>query len=239
MLIEELGARIRKRREERGLKQADIAAGLTVSAQAVSKWERGENAPDIALLPKLSSLLDVSVDWLLGLTEGGREVFEATVFVSAMEGFAKKSVTMPPAEVAAWANGFFYHLTEAALKHDGVPVKQTGDGLLAFFTGPNHQGRAVLAAERAAKTIGPGLQVALASGLIYLGALGHPDYQAPDITGSAVNEAFLVLAESVGPIVMTGPVAEALDGGPSLAAPVKRKIALLEKEVALYAIAEK
>ena len=66
MNLKELGKRIRAQREKCRLKQVDIANALQISAQAVSKWERGENAPDIAVLLDLTRLLGVSTDWLLG-----------------------------------------------------------------------------------------------------------------------------------------------------------------------------
>ena len=69
----------RQQREKLGLKQHDLAHALQVSPQAVSKWERGENAPDIALLIPLAKLLGISTDSLLGYNEGEADVFEATV----------------------------------------------------------------------------------------------------------------------------------------------------------------
>jgi transcriptional regulator with XRE-family HTH domain len=61
----EMGAYIRKLRRERGMTQAEMAAGLHVTPQAVSKWERGASLPDVALLPDLAELLDVGLDVLL------------------------------------------------------------------------------------------------------------------------------------------------------------------------------
>ena len=49
--------------------QSELAEYLSISTQAVSKWCRGENMPDIALLPRIASFLDVSVDELLGVGE--------------------------------------------------------------------------------------------------------------------------------------------------------------------------
>jgi phosphoribosylformylglycinamidine cyclo-ligase len=66
MTLRDLGDRIRLQRERKGLTQSDVARALDVSPQAVSKWERGENAPDIGLLSPLADALGVSVDWLLG-----------------------------------------------------------------------------------------------------------------------------------------------------------------------------
>ena len=54
---------------KRGNTQHELAEHLSISTQAVSKWCRGENMPDIALLPKIASFLDVSVDELLGVGE--------------------------------------------------------------------------------------------------------------------------------------------------------------------------
>ncbi|MBI4827582.1 MAG: helix-turn-helix domain-containing protein [Nitrospinae bacterium] len=193
MKLDELGQRVRARREERGLTQADVARALQVSAQAVSKWERGENAPDIALLGQLARLLDTSVDWLLGLHGEARDVFEATVFVSSVAGYAARSRDVPPRELAAWANGLYYTLTETVTRHDGVPVKQTGDGVLCFFSGARHRERAAEAARAAARAVSEKQVVALATGEIYLGAMGHPDYRRPDILGDPVNIAFRML----------------------------------------------
>ena len=68
MNMKELGQRIKNQREKRGLRQLDIADALQISAQAVSKWERGESAPDISVLVRLSRLLGASVECLLGAT---------------------------------------------------------------------------------------------------------------------------------------------------------------------------
>ena len=188
-----LGDRIRQLREKRGLKQRDVAGALQISAQAVSKWERGENAPDIAVLLDLSKLLGVSVDALLGRGEN-TDTFEATVFCTGLNGFAERSAKMPPRDVALWANGLFHLVTEAVVRYDGVPVKYVGDGFLGFFSGPNHAKRAVQAALDARTHVSsPDLVITLNSGDIYLGKIGHTEYARPDIIGDTVNTAFLVM----------------------------------------------
>ncbi len=63
-LAARIGGRIRRRREELGLSQTELARRLDVSFQAVSKWERGENAPDIQILADLAAAVEVSIDWL-------------------------------------------------------------------------------------------------------------------------------------------------------------------------------
>ena len=62
---ERIGAFIKELRKEKGLTQKEIAEELHITDRAVSKWERGLNAPDIALLEPLGSLLGVSVGELI------------------------------------------------------------------------------------------------------------------------------------------------------------------------------
>lgn len=57
----EIGDIIRKKREEKGLTQAQLAQTLGVTAKAVSKWETGAGLPDVALFEPLAAALSVSV----------------------------------------------------------------------------------------------------------------------------------------------------------------------------------
>jgi class 3 adenylate cyclase len=215
MLLSELGQRIRGRRERLGLKQHDVAHALQVSPQAVSKWERGENAPDLAILGALATLLGVSTDWLLGAHRADREVFAATVFASTVVGAYVKSRHMAAREFAAWANGVFFQLTEAVLRYDGVPIKYMGDAFLGFFSGADHRQRAVRAAGLATRLSADPLVIGLSSGDIYLGSMGHPDYARPDIVGEVVNVAFLTRdwaeTQTHSGIAATASVTESLD----------------------------
>lgn len=61
------GDKIFALRREKGLTQDALAELLGVTAQAVSKWERGESMPDTAMLPKIAEVFDVSLDALFGL----------------------------------------------------------------------------------------------------------------------------------------------------------------------------
>ena len=60
-----MGELIRQARKERGLTKKEIADQLGITDRAVSKWERGLCAPDIALLDPLGELLGLSVTELI------------------------------------------------------------------------------------------------------------------------------------------------------------------------------
>lgn len=53
-------------RKQRGLTQEQLANILNVSVPAISKWENGNNRPDIEILPDLAEVFQVSIDALLG-----------------------------------------------------------------------------------------------------------------------------------------------------------------------------
>ena len=55
------GATIRRLREERKLKQEELADRIFVSSKTVSKWETGQGLPDITLLEPLAKALGISV----------------------------------------------------------------------------------------------------------------------------------------------------------------------------------
>ena len=182
-----LGIRIRERRERLGLTQRGLAAALQVSAQAVSKWERGESVPDVDLLVDLARLLDVSVDFLLGSHLPSGDVVEATVLLSDLRGYARTSDSLSVADGAAWLNGRLFQVTEAILRHDGIVVKYMGDATLAFFTGAQHRQRALRAATLIRRLLGAGIQTGLHTGEVYVGRIGHPDHARLDILGPTVN----------------------------------------------------
>ena len=61
-----IGTVIMNKRKYLGLTQQALANELNVSFQAISKWENGTSCPDIDLLPAIASVLQTSVDSLLG-----------------------------------------------------------------------------------------------------------------------------------------------------------------------------
>ncbi|MBD5132104.1 MAG: helix-turn-helix domain-containing protein [Clostridiales bacterium] len=62
---ETIGATIAEWRKAKELTQKDLADKLFVSPQAVSRWERGQGFPDLAIFPQICELLGVSLHRLL------------------------------------------------------------------------------------------------------------------------------------------------------------------------------
>lgn len=64
-LKKQIGANIASYRKRNGLTQVGLAEKLNYSDKAVSKWERGESAPDVLTLIQLAELFGVTVNELV------------------------------------------------------------------------------------------------------------------------------------------------------------------------------
>ena len=193
MNLARLGERIRARRETMKLSQVQLAHSLHISPQAVSKWERGINAPDLSVMHLLSSVLQVSLDDLIIGHSGTPSTFPAAVLTTSIRQFAHRAAQLAPNEVAIILNSIFNSLTQVVLANKGVPVKYLGDGFLAYFSGPKYSWRAIQAVRQMIRLgIDPHLEITVSDGPIYLGPIGYGDYSRPDIIGDAVNVSFLL-----------------------------------------------
>ena len=102
---ETLGSRITQKRKALGFTQEELAEKLSVSAQAVSKWENDLSCPDIALLPTLAKILSTTVDELLTgkndevkyVPEGQRKPLDELTLYVLMESDKgdKMKITLP------------------------------------------------------------------------------------------------------------------------------------------------
>lgn len=70
----ELSQNIVRFRKERGFTQEQLANLLNVSVSAVSKWELGNNRPDLELLPDLAEIFQISIDSLLGYEKSYKSI---------------------------------------------------------------------------------------------------------------------------------------------------------------------
>lgn len=60
-----LAERIQSLRRAKGISQEELADAIGVSRQAVSKWESGQNSPDVEKIILLSDFFAVTTDYLL------------------------------------------------------------------------------------------------------------------------------------------------------------------------------
>jgi len=81
-----LGPRLREAREVRGLQQVFLAEMLDVSAQAISKYERGGSTPSPAMLERLAKLLNVPPAFFV---QPERSESERTVFYRSLSAATK------------------------------------------------------------------------------------------------------------------------------------------------------
>jgi transcriptional regulator with XRE-family HTH domain len=60
------GKRLSEQRKRKGWTQDQLATKLSISSQAISKWENDTSMPDIGLLTNIAELFNVTTDYLLG-----------------------------------------------------------------------------------------------------------------------------------------------------------------------------
>ena len=73
-----IGERIIELRTRKNLSQGELASALSVSRQAISKWENDQSSPDTIHLIQLADLLDTEVAYL---ATGVKPVYEEAPIV--------------------------------------------------------------------------------------------------------------------------------------------------------------
>lgn len=76
---------LRLLREEKGLSQQALAEMLNISQQAVFKYEKSSNEPDISTLIKLADIFEVTVDYLIGNTDIREKVAKSSAVLLTEE----------------------------------------------------------------------------------------------------------------------------------------------------------
>lgn len=78
-----IGTYIKELRLKNNLSQSDLAKKLSVTNQAISKWENGRGIPDIEMLKQLSEIFNVNVDDLLnGEAKAEKKSYKKYVLLS-------------------------------------------------------------------------------------------------------------------------------------------------------------
>ena len=60
--------RIKDLREDRDMRQSDLAAATGIDQRTISNYETGKTSPDAYALIRLADFFDVSIDYLVGRT---------------------------------------------------------------------------------------------------------------------------------------------------------------------------
>ena len=94
-----LGEKLQQLRQQSGLSQEQLAAQITVSRQAVSKWELDETMPDTDNIIQLSRIFGVSCDYLLR-----EEVDEPGVFPAPAPGDTSGGASAAPGDTSGGAS---------------------------------------------------------------------------------------------------------------------------------------
>jgi transcriptional regulator with XRE-family HTH domain len=64
-----LGERIKRRREQLGISQQSMAESLKTSQNQIYRYEKGTNSPTAQVIIDIARILEVSTDWLLGISD--------------------------------------------------------------------------------------------------------------------------------------------------------------------------
>lgn len=66
-------------RVKSGLSQRELAEKLHVHQTAVSQWEKGRVNPDLQTQKNLAAFFDVTIDYLLGVSEESQKYFASNI----------------------------------------------------------------------------------------------------------------------------------------------------------------
>ena len=87
-----IGSFLRELRTEKGLTQEQLAEKLNVSSRTVSRWENGNNMPDLSIVVELADFYDIDIRELFNgerksekMNEDLKETLEAVAEYSAEE----------------------------------------------------------------------------------------------------------------------------------------------------------
>ena len=147
------GQRIKTLRREANMTQEQRAELLSISPQAVSRWETDMAMPDISLLPPLANLFHVTTDHLLGMDTYQRDLRKAEFdeafheywlkdeefsYQTALRAVAEYPGNMEYMEWLAWAEYYlaipckddekYNRLLESALKHHKIVFENLKTG---------------------------------------------------------------------------------------------------------------
>lgn len=110
----DLGMRIRKKREEAGLSQADLAAGAKLSTQHISNVENAKSKIGLEKLVMVANVLGTSLDELIcGSIKNSRPIYQSDVADMIAE-FSDVEMRVLPEYLRCFDSA--YHLLESSVR---------------------------------------------------------------------------------------------------------------------------
>lgn len=132
--------RIKEARISAGIKQVDLCARLGKTQGAVSGWETGKYSPDDETWIKLSEILNVSVDYLMGADTAQNETINQELPISPANELGNRSISETEKQILeslpelteeekAAVNSLIKHYVEkrkASIPDEGTEAGQIG-----------------------------------------------------------------------------------------------------------------
>lgn len=84
---------IKNLRKEQGLSQTELADKIFINKSMVSAYEKGTRMPSLGALIQLSNVLNVSIDYLLGIQKENTNDRASTISISGLTEKQKKIVS--------------------------------------------------------------------------------------------------------------------------------------------------
>lgn len=88
------GLYIAEKRKQKNLTQAMLAEEMHVSKNAVSKWERGMNLPEVSSMPQLCQILGITLNELFAGEDIKEEVLPVTADQNLLEALQNSSFSL-------------------------------------------------------------------------------------------------------------------------------------------------
>mgnify|MGYP001381399029 CR=1 FL=1 len=103
--------RLKSQREKKKLTHAEFAEMLGVGVRQIARYESGENDPTSEVLARMSGVLGVSADYLLGITDNPTSNFQ----IDNLTISEKQAIIQ-------WRNGEKYEAIRIIINEDEVKV---------------------------------------------------------------------------------------------------------------------
>lgn len=75
IILEQFGKKIRKARNKKKISQGELGELLSITRQAISKWETGKSIPDISIWRKISEVLEIDLSEFVNIVDNSLEDF--------------------------------------------------------------------------------------------------------------------------------------------------------------------